>query len=85
MWSDEVIFRLNGHINHYNSIYWATENPSVTWEQTMQAEGLTVWACIWLEGVIGPYFFDGTVTGQSYLAMLNDYFYPIYRELSGND
>jgi len=85
MWSDEAIFRLNGHINRHNSIYWATENPNVTWEQTMQAEGITVWACIWYEGVIGPYFFDSTVTGQSYLAMLNDYFYPIYRELSGND
>ena len=85
MWSDEAIFRLNGHINRHNSTYRATENPNVTWEQTMQAEGLTVWACIWSEGVIGPYFFDSTVTGQSYLAMLNDYFYPIYRDLSGND
>jgi hypothetical protein len=27
----------------------------------MQAEGLIVWACIWSEGVIGSYFFDGTV------------------------
>jgi hypothetical protein len=85
MWSDEAIFRLNGHINRHNSIYWATENPNVTWEQTMQAEGLTVWACIWSEGVIGPYFFDDTVTAQSYLTMLHDYFYPVYRDLSGNE
>lgn len=85
MWSDEAIFRLNGHVNRHNSTYWTTENPNITWEQTMQAEGLVVWACIYYEGVIGPYFFDGSVTGQSYLAMLNDYFYPIYRDLSGND
>ena len=85
MWSDEAIFRLNGHINRHNSIYWATENPNVTWEHTMQAEGLTVWAYIWSEGVIGPYFFDGTVTAQSYLTMLHDYFYPIYRDLSANE
>lgn len=85
MWSDEAIFRLNGHINRHNSIYWATENPNVTWEHTMQAEGLIVWACIWSEGVIGPYFFDDKVTAQSYLTMLNDYFYPIYRDLPGNE
>ncbi len=40
---------------------------------------------IWSEGVIGPYFFDDTVTAQSYLTMLNDYFYPVYRDLSDNE
>jgi hypothetical protein len=44
IWSDEAVFRLNGHINRHNCVYWATENPNVTWEHTMQAEGLTVWA-----------------------------------------
>jgi hypothetical protein len=85
IWSDEAIFRLNGHVNRHNSIYWATENPNVTWEHSMQAEGLTVWAGIWSQGVIGPYFFDNTVTGQSYLAMLNDYFYPVYSDLPDNE
>jgi hypothetical protein len=47
----------------------------------MQAEGVTVWAGIWSRGVIGPFYFEGTVTGQSYLSMLNNYFYPIFRRL----
>lgn len=85
MWSDEAIFKLNGHINRHNSTYWATENPNVTWEHTMQAAGFTVWTCIWSEGVIGPYFFEDTVTAQSYLTMLNNYFYPVYRDLSDNE
>ncbi|CAF4884821.1 unnamed protein product, partial [Rotaria sp. Silwood1] len=40
IWSDEAVFKLNGHINRHNSVYWATENPNLTWKQTMQAEGL---------------------------------------------
>jgi hypothetical protein len=35
--------------------------------------------------VIGPYFFDNTVTAQSYLTILNDYFYPVFCDLSGNE
>ena len=35
--------------------------------------------------MIEPYFFDSTVTGQSYPKMLNDYFYSIYRQLPGNE
>ncbi|CAF3749130.1 unnamed protein product, partial [Rotaria socialis] len=38
MWSDEAVFRLSGHINCHNCVYWATEYPNVTWEHTMQAE-----------------------------------------------
>ncbi len=29
MWSDEAIFKLNGHINRHNFTCWATENPNV--------------------------------------------------------
>ena len=38
IWSDEAILKLNWQINRHNSTYWETENPSVTWEHTMQAE-----------------------------------------------
>lgn len=53
IWSNETIFKLNGHINSHNSIYWATQKPNVTREQTMQAEGLTVWCG--LEFGLRPY------------------------------
>jgi hypothetical protein len=46
IWSDEAIFRLNGHVDRHNSVYWATENPNVTVEHTMRAAGLTMWAGI---------------------------------------
>jgi hypothetical protein len=40
---------------------------------------------IWSQGVIGPYLFNSTAAGQSYLEMLNDYFYPIFCQLPGNE
>jgi hypothetical protein len=47
----------------------------------MQAEGITVWGGLWYEGLIGPFFFETTVTGQNYLSMLKDHFYPQFRRL----
>jgi hypothetical protein len=32
-----------------------------------------------------PYFFEDTVTGESYLSMLNEYFYPLFCDLPGKD
>lgn len=33
---------------------------------------VTVWAGIWSGGVIGPYFYDGTVNAENYLEMLHE-------------
>jgi Helix-turn-helix domain (DUF4817) len=85
IWSDEAVFKLNGVINRHNSVYWAKENPNITYEHTMQAEGVTVWGGLWYQGVIGPYFFEDKVTAKSYLSMLNDYFYPLFRRLRDKD
>lgn len=35
-----------------------------------------VWCAIWPEGVIGPFFFNTTVNAQSYLDLLEGYFWP---------
>jgi hypothetical protein len=51
----------------------------------MQTESVTVWTAIWLKGVIGPYFFEDTVTGESYLSMLNEYFYSLFCNLPGKN
>ena len=48
IWSDEAIFKLNGVINRHNSICWATQNPNVTWEQSMEGASLTVCVCWYL-------------------------------------
>lgn len=65
--TDESIFKLNGHVNRQIGIYYATENPHIVITQEMDARGFTVWAGIWSGGIIGPSFFRGTVTSESYL------------------
>ena len=75
-WSDEATFKLNGNINRHNCVYWADSNPRVILERDVNLPGVTVWCAIASEGIIGPYFFQNTVTGESYLEMLENYFWP---------
>jgi transposase len=70
LWTDEAIFKLSGHVNRHNWVYYAVENPHVIITQEMNSPGITVWARIWVGGVIGLFFFDGNVTADSYLEML---------------
>jgi hypothetical protein len=30
IWTDEARFKLSGHVNRYNCVYWADENPHLT-------------------------------------------------------
>lgn len=76
IWSDESLFKLNGHVNRHNSVYWSRSNPHHQLEVDMNAQGLTVWAAMSSDGVIGPFFFDGTVNGANYLRMLQTFLLP---------
>ena len=76
LWSDEATFKLNGHLNRHNCIYWATENPQVILENEVNLPGLTVWCGIHSGGIVGPYFYEGTVTSESYLEMLRGWLWP---------
>ena len=75
-WSDEACFKLNGQINRHNCVYWSSENPRVLVEKAVNLPGITVWAAISSLGIIGPYFFEGTVTADAYLTMLQTFFWP---------
>lgn len=66
--TDEATFRLNGEVNKQNYRYWAKENPHWYREShTQYRQSVNVWAGIVGNKVIGPYFFDGSLTGQMYL------------------
>ncbi|KAJ8942265.1 hypothetical protein NQ318_008009 [Aromia moschata] len=41
-------------------------------EKELNLPGVCVWAGIHAGGLVGPYYFEGHVTGQSYLEMLED-------------
>jgi hypothetical protein len=65
LWTDEALFKLNGWINPHEVI-----------QEELNVPGLTVWAGIWSGGIVGPYFFDSTVTRESYLEMLHEVVLP---------
>lgn len=74
--SDEAVFHLNGKVNTHNSVIWAYENPFSYEELPLKNPGLTVWAAMFEDKLIGPYFFESTVTKESYLHMLQNYLVP---------
>lgn len=76
VWSDEATFKLSGHVNRHNCTYWYTENRRIVLEKQLNQPGVTVWGGISCRGVVGPWFFDGTVNGDNYLEMLRNYAVP---------
>jgi len=85
VWSDEAQFKLNGTANHHNCVYWSSENPHIHLEKHVNLPGLTVWCGLSSRGLIGPFFFKGTVTGALYLDMLQTSILPAIRELYGDE
>lgn len=94
LWSDESTFHLNGNVNRHNSCYWSDTNPHEQIEKEPKSLGLSVWAAISSEGVIGPYFFHNTppnghfphfspcnVNMHNYLDLLENYFWPKFSAL----
>ena len=77
IWSDEVTFKVNGHVNRHNSVYWYETNPREILEKEVNVPGITVWGGISSSGMIGPFFFEETVTGNSYLTMLQEKMWPV--------
>lgn len=80
LWSDEAQFKLNGRINRHNCVYWSTENPHITMQEELNVPGVTVWLGVCSFGIVGPYFFDATVTGIAYLDLLME----LREELNNN-
>ena len=71
LWTDEAIFHLNGTVNRHNAITWATQNPHVYIERdTQKKAGVMLWVGFIKDNIIGPFFFDSSVTGDVYLNLL---------------
>ena len=74
--TDEAHFYLNGDINQHNLRYWSDKNPRIIYEKPLHSPKITVWMGVAAWGVIGPYFFDGTVNSERYMQLLNEFVRP---------
>ncbi len=79
--SDEAYFCLSGTVNKQNMRFWGLENPHVVHEQPLHDVKVLVWCAMSEHGIIGPYFFDGTVNSERYREMLNTFFFSKLRAL----
>lgn len=85
VFSDEATFHLNGKVNRHNVRIWGTEQPLAVVEHERDSPKLNVFAAISKTKVYGPFFFmDKTVTGISYLDMLQLWLFPQLKEDSNN-
>lgn len=62
IWSVEVSFKLSGHVNRHDRMYWYTENQNNVIDKQLNEPGVTNMGGILCHGVTVHYFFDETVT-----------------------
>ncbi|KAJ8938076.1 hypothetical protein NQ318_006346 [Aromia moschata] len=63
LWSDESRFHNNGIVNKHNAHYWSNQNPHWMTETRFQTVwGTNVWCGMFNGHLIGPHFFEGTLT-----------------------
>ena len=84
VWLDKAQFKINGTGNRHNCVYWAPKNFHVHVYKAVSLPGVNVWCGLSTRGLIGPFFFEGTVTGEAYLEMRRSSILPAIRGCSIN-
>ncbi|PNF43976.1 hypothetical protein B7P43_G00908, partial [Cryptotermes secundus] len=85
IFSDEATFQLSGKVNRHNVRIWGLQNPRVTLKHVRDSLKVDVFCAISLTKVYGLLFFDeNTVTGVTYLRMLQNWLVPQMNEDSGD-
>ena len=72
--SDEAYFCLTPTINKQNNRFWLKSKPTEGVEHPLYDEKVLVWCAMSSKRIYGPYFFNPTVTEESYLRMLKIFF-----------
>jgi hypothetical protein len=74
---DEAAFHLYLKVSRHNVRIWGTENPHAAVEHIRNSPKLYVFCAVSKEKVCGPFFFaESTVTGTSYLDMMQECLMP---------
>jgi len=81
IFSDEAMFHLSGKVSHNNVRIWGLENPHEIVQHERDSLKINVFCAVSVRKIYGPFFFEGnTVTGNSYLEMLQDWLFPQMNE-----
>lgn len=71
IWTDESTFTNCGIFNRNNERIWSINNPREFREIRPQVRfSINVWAGIYNDRILGPYFFNGTLNGNMYYQFL---------------
>lgn len=82
LFTDESCFKSNGLVNRHNMHYWAVENPHWMREQDYQNRwSLNVWGGIINNRIVGPFFFDGHLNGETYASFLRNHLNELLDEV----
>ena len=74
---DEATFYISGKVNRHNVHIWGTEQPHAQIEHQRDSPKVNVFCAVSREKVHGPFFFtEATVTGDSFLDMLENWLLP---------
>ncbi|KAJ8914803.1 hypothetical protein NQ315_014548 [Exocentrus adspersus] len=75
LFTDECTFHRNGFVNRHNFHYYDTQNSHIVQVNNHQHNwSINVWGGILHNYVIGPYIFQGSVTGEVFLNFLRNDF-----------
>jgi hypothetical protein len=86
LWTDEAIFHLTPHVSSLTGAIWSDEPPGIFVEKPLHPAAVLVWAGFTARWKLPPFFFDGTVSGDSYCHMLSTHCVPFltaHHALSG--
>ncbi|KAJ8872924.1 hypothetical protein PR048_026540 [Dryococelus australis] len=72
-------------VNCHNCVYWVDENLHIVVEQVVCLPGLTVWSGMSDGGLVGTFFFDGTLPYELNGTMLQEIIVPAVHQLYSDD
>ena len=78
--SDEATFHISGRVHRHNVRIWGEENPHVSQEHERDSPKVNVWAGMFRDQIIGPFFFEEeTIRQENFLDMLINFACPQLR------
>ena len=77
LFSGESTFIRHGQVSRHWTYSWSRENErEIVEARDQRFEKLNVWCAIWDDTILGPYFIEGNMTGESYLNLLQNQLWP---------